>query len=199
MSLFVRNEDLKTYIRRYPITSLFLTANVVVFILMTISGGSTKTNILLKFGAYYQEGVLQGEWYRFVAPLFIHIGLEHLLFNCFAILIFAPGLEIILGSFRYLLLYLATGIIGFVITFFFSGPQVLAAGASGAIFGIYGLYAYLMRHRRELLDWSSRQTITPIIIFGLISTFAIPGISIYGHLGGLVLGYLLGFLLLRKS
>jgi rhomboid protease GluP len=195
MSLFVRNEDWKTYIRLYPITSFFLTINVIVFFMLTLSGGSTHSQILLKYGAYFKAGVLQGDWYRFITPIFIHIGWEHLLFNCFAILVFAPGLELLLGKVRYFLLFMLTGIAGFVITFIVSDPYVVAAGASGAIFGLYGMYAFLIHHRRGLIDRSSSQTIMPIILFGLISTFAFPGISISGHLGGLISGYLLGYIM----
>ncbi|MBP1933765.1 rhomboid family intramembrane serine protease [Ammoniphilus resinae] len=199
MSWFVRNENWRTYIRRYPITSLLMAINIIVFLFMTFGGGSTDFVTLIQYGAYFKPAILEGgEYFRFLTPIFIHIGWEHLLFNNFAILIFAPGLEIMLRKFRYLLLYLASGASGFILTFLFSGPEVIAAGASGSIFGIYGMYAYLARYRRDLMDTYSRQTILPILIFGVISTFVIPGISILGHIGGLVTGYSLGFFLVKR-
>lgn len=197
MSWFVRNEDWRTYMRRYPLTTLFLMTNVVVFILMTLSGGSTHSQVLVNYGAYVKPAILEGEFYRFITPIFIHIGWEHLLFNSFAILVFAPGLEVILGKIRYLMLYLGSGIFGFIVTFFFSSAMI-AAGASGAIFGVYGMYAYLTRYRRDIMDRYSRQIIMPILLFGVVSTFLFPGISITGHLGGLMSGYLLGYILVRK-
>ncbi|RXT08129.1 rhomboid family intramembrane serine protease [Ammoniphilus sp. CFH 90114] len=196
MSWFYRNENWRTYLKRYPLTSLFISLNIIVFLLMTIAGGSTNPNTLVQFGAYYKPFVLQGDLYRLFAPIFIHIGWEHLLFNCFAILIFAPGLEVMLGKFRYLILYLGSGLVGFIMTLFFSSA-VLAAGASGAIFGVYGMFAYLSMYRRDLMDYYSRQTILPILVIGVVLTF-LPGISITGHLGGLATGYLLGFILMRR-
>ncbi|RKD24644.1 hypothetical protein BEP19_09730 [Ammoniphilus oxalaticus] len=195
MSWFIRNEDWRTYLRRYPITSLLLAINIVVFLWMTIMGGTTNSEVLFRYGAYFKPAVLSGEWYRMFTPIFIHIGFEHLLFNCFAILIFAPGLELILGKGRYLFLYLGTGFAGFVTTFIFSDPQVIAAGASGAIFGIYGMYAYLSRYRRDIMDRQSRQIIIPILVFGVIATFLFTGVSISGHMGGLISGYALGRIL----
>lgn len=196
MSWFHRNEDWRTYLRRYPLTSLFLFLNIIIFLFMTFLGGSTNPYILVQFGAYYKPFILEGEVYRLFAPIFLHIGWEHLLFNCFAILIFAPGLETMLGKWRYLVLYLGSGIMGFVMTLFFSSAMV-AAGASGAIFGIYGMYAYLSKYRRDLMDYYSRQTILPILVIGVVLTF-LPGISITGHLGGLATGFLLGFVLVPR-
>ncbi|MEW9669128.1 rhomboid family intramembrane serine protease [Ammoniphilus sp. 3BR4] len=195
MSWFYRNEDWRTYIKRYPLTSLFLSLNIIIFLFMTISGGSTNPNTLVRFGAYYKPLILEGEIYRLIAPIFLHIGWEHLLFNCFAILIFAPGLEFMLGKIRYLILYLGSGVAGFIMTFFFSSAM-LAAGASGAIFGVYGMFAYLTKYRRDLMDYYSRQTIIPILVLGVVFTF-MPGVSVTGHLGGLAAGFLLGFLLAR--
>lgn len=195
MSWFHRNEDWRTYIRKYPLTSLILFLNIVIFLLMTGAGGSTNPYTLVEFGAYYKPYIVEGEIYRLFAPIFLHIGWEHLLFNCFAILIFAPGLEVMLGKFRYLVLYLGSGLMGFIITFFFSSAM-LAAGASGAIFGLYGMYAFMSKYRRDLMDYYSRQTIIPILILGVVLTF-LPGISITGHLGGLATGFLLGFAMAR--
>ena len=195
MSWFYRNEDWRTYLKRYPLTSLFIILNVAIFLLMTLSGGSTNPNTLVRFGAYYKPLIWEGEIYRLFAPIFLHIGWEHLLFNCFAILVFAPGLEIMLGKIRYLILYLGSGVAGFILTFFFSSAM-LAAGASGAIFGVYGMFAYLAKYRRDLMDYYSRQTIIPILVLGVVLTF-LPGISIIGHLGGLAAGFFLGFILAR--
>jgi rhomboid protease GluP len=198
MTWFVRNESFKTYIRRYRVTSLLIASNIVVFLIMTFQGGSTNTDTLIDFGAYYRPLIYEGEWYRLVAPIFLHVGWEHLLFNGFALLIFAPGLEVLLGKLKYTLFYLLTGIAGFVVTFLFSAPHVIAAGASGAIFGIYGAYAFITKFRKHLMDIYSRQTIIPILIFGVIFTFLMPGISITGHLGGLVCGFLLSYFFIKK-
>jgi rhomboid protease GluP len=199
LSWFVRNEDWRTYLKRYPINSLFIFLNILIFLLMTFDGGSTRTRTLIEYGAYFKPLILEGEFYRFITPIFIHIGWEHLLFNCFALLIFAPGLELILGKLKYTALCLITGSSGFIATFLFAGEHVIAAGASGAIFGIYGLYAFLTQHRKDILDYHSRQIIMPILIFGVIFTFVIPGISVTGHIGGLISGYLLGYLFIRSQ
>lgn len=194
---FYRNEDWRTYARRYPLNTLILIANLAVFLAMTLAGGSTNPEVLVHFGAYYAPYISDGEWHRFITPIFLHIGWEHLLFNSFSLFVFAPGLEWLLGKVRYLLLYFLSGMTGFIATYLFSAETIIAAGASGAIFGVFGMFAFLSRYRRDLIDYSSRRTIIPLLIISVISTFIVPGISVTGHIGGLICGYFLGFFLLN--
>lgn len=199
--LFVRYENWKSFLRFYPLTTLIIIVNVVVFILMTINGGSRNTVTLVEYGALTNiEGYDQ--WWRTLTAMFVHIGFDHLLFNSFALIVFAPPLERLLGTWRYGILYFASGIIGNVISLELYRQSVdnhLAAGASGAIYGIYGAFLYIAIFQRNMIDRVSRQTIYTILGLGLVYTFIMPGIGIWAHLGGLIAGFFIYGLLLRLS
>lgn len=199
--LFVRYENWKSFLRFYPLTSLIIIANVIVFILMTINGGSQNQNTLVQYGALTNlEGYDQ--WWRTITAMFVHIGFDHLLFNSFALIVFAPPLERLLGTWRHGLLYFGSGIIGNVISLELyrqSTEGHLAAGASGAIYGVYGAFLYIALFQRQMLDRASRQTIYTILGLGLVFTFLTPGIGIWAHLGGLISGFFIYGLLLRLT
>lgn len=131
-------------------------------------------------------GVAGGEWYRLLTSMFLHFGLAHLALNMLALLSVGRDLETVFGPVRFLVLYLVAGLTGSVAVLVFSG-DTLTAGASGAIFGLFGaLVPVLRRMRRSLV------AIVPVILLNLAITFAVPGISIAGHLGGLACGLVLG-------
>jgi membrane associated rhomboid family serine protease len=118
--------------------------------------------------------------------MFIHYGLLHLLLNMWALWILGRQLEAVLGRGRFLALYLLAGIGGNVAAYLFS-PNALSAGASTALFGLFGAYAIVVRRLG-----GSLASVLPILVINLIITFTIPGISIAGHLGGLVTGGMVG-------
>lgn len=129
-------------------------------------------------------GVAAGEYYRLVTSMFLHYGLLHLLMNMWALWIIGRTLEAALGPARFLALYLVSGIGGSVAVYYFA-PTSLAAGASGAIFGMFAaLFVILRRLGRDT------SAVIPILVINLIFTFTVPGISIAGHLGGLITGAL---------
>ncbi|WP_046215658.1 rhomboid family intramembrane serine protease [Paenibacillus wulumuqiensis] len=199
--LFVRYENWKSFMRFYPLTTLILIANVVVFILLTINGGSRNPVTLVEYGALTNY-VGYDQWWRTITAMFVHIGFDHLLFNSFALIVFAPPLERLLGTWRYGILYFASGIIGNVISLELYRQSVdnhLAAGASGAIYGIYGAFLYIALFQRNMIDRVSRQTIYTILGLGLVYTFIMPGIGIWAHLGGLIAGFFIYGLLLRLT
>jgi membrane associated rhomboid family serine protease len=126
----------------------------------------------------------------------MHSGLEHLLYNMFALLVFAPPLERLLKSPKYALFYLLCGIAG-------NGMSALVnvidqdtlthvgVGASGAIYGVYGAFLYISLFRKFELDDSSRKTVYTILIFGIIYSFLVPRIDLWAHIGGALAGFLL--------
>ncbi|GGJ20343.1 rhomboid family intramembrane serine protease [Paenibacillus hunanensis] len=199
--LFVRYENWKSFLRFYPLTSLIALANIVVFLLMTFNGGSQNSATLVEYGALTNL-IGYDQWWRTFTAMFVHIGFDHLLFNTFAIIVFAPPLERLLGTLRYGVLYFASGLIGNIISLELyrqSSEGHLAAGASGAIYGIYGAFLYIALFQRGMLDRVSRQTIYTILGLGLVYTFIMPGIGIWAHLGGLISGFFIYGLLLRLT
>ena len=127
-------------------------------------------------------GVASGEYYRLFTAMFMHYGALHLLMNMYALWILGRSLEAFLGPVRFLALYLVAGLGGNVAAYVFQ-PGALSAGASTAIFG---LFAALFLVLRKL--GLNAAAVLPIIIVNLVFTLTVPGISIAGHLGGLLTG-----------
>ena len=188
----------------YPayVTWGLILANVIVFVAdlasqgggFSIMGGSGE---LLAAGLVYGPAVADGEWYRLVTSMFLHLGLLHLAFNMYALYLFGPLLEQLYGHIDYLIIYFLCGIGGSVMTILFT-PDSAAAGASGAIFGLFGLAFMVSRRRHLLLGPQARAMLSQagaLLLVNLVFTFAIPGISWTGHIGGLLIGALIGLLL----
>ncbi|WNQ11201.1 rhomboid family intramembrane serine protease [Paenibacillus aurantius] len=188
---FVRYESLRQYLRFYPVTSLIILINLVMFLIMEGYGSSRDPETLLKFGAMFSAPGFAPEWWRYVTAMFLHIGFEHLLFNMFALFVFAPPLERLIGHFRYAVFYLLSGVAGSAVSYGFQGTTYLGAGASGAIYGIYAAYLFFGLFRRDLQDKSSSQTVVLILVLGVIYSFVVPRVDLYAHLGGAVAGFLL--------
>jgi membrane associated rhomboid family serine protease len=138
-------------------------------------------------GVTHPYGVANGEYYRLFTAMFMHYGLLHLLTNMWALWILGRALEAMLGPGRFLALYVVCGLGGSVASYVFQ-PDALSAGASTAIFGLFS--ALFITLRKLKLSTSG---VVPLIIINLIFTFSVPGISIAGHVGGLVTGLVAGF------
>jgi rhomboid protease GluP len=184
--------------RFWPIaTFTILTVNVAIFLLMTFAGGSTNPEILLDFGASYGPYIRRGEYWRLVMPMFLHIGWLHLLVNSYALYILGPILERVYGYGRFALLYVVTGVSSSLLSMTLSNN--IAAGASGAIFGIAGIMLVTgYMHRDAIpLRWvrAFGRGILPFIVVNLAFGFSVRGIDKWGHLGGLASGVLLALLI----
>lgn len=195
--IFIRRETFRQYLRLYPVTSAILLIIAIMFLLMEIFGSSTDPQTLIRFGALYRIPNDNVDWWRFITPVFLHIGFRHLLFNAFALFVFAPPLERLLGPLHYAAFFLVSGFIGNVFGVLFSGNYVVSAGASGAIFGVYAAYLYLSLFHKHALDEGTRKIVTIILVGGLILSF-VPGVSLAGHLGGFLGGFLFFAILTRK-
>jgi membrane associated rhomboid family serine protease len=132
-------------------------------------------------GVHTFPGIADGGWYRLVTAMFIHYGIIHLALNMWALWILGRQLEAALGRTRFLALYLVAGIGGNVASYLFEGG--LAAGASTALFGLFAAFAIVVRRLG-----GSLAGILPLLAINLYLTFVIPGISIAGHIGGLITG-----------
>jgi membrane associated rhomboid family serine protease len=134
-------------------------------------------------------GVANGQWYRLITSAFLHeplgsgIGILHIAFNMWALIIVGPALEQALGRVRFLTVYLVSLLGGSVLYYYLVPPNQPALGASGAIFGLFG--AWFVLSRRLRLD--SRQ-IVMLIALNLVISFTISGIAWQDHIGGLVAG-----------
>ena len=181
-------------------TYSFLGIQVIVFVLMEIVGmkfgimsGSENSQILFMFGAMSPEAVVtQHEFWRFITPIFVHIGLTHLAINSLSLYFVGRILEPIIGHTRFFFLYLLSGILGNVLSFAFGNPYGLSAGASTSLFGLFAAFIALgkMFPYHPMIRHMS-QNMRLLIILNLVMNLFDSGVDILGHLGGAIGGILL--------
>jgi membrane associated rhomboid family serine protease len=143
--------------------------------------------MLGKFGTQY--GVANGEWYRLITNAFLHyppgsgLGLFHILFNMWALIVVGPSLERVLGRLRFLAVYLVSALGGSVLYYLIAPPGTPAIGASGAIFGLFGAYFVMARRMR-----ANTNQIVGLIVINLAIGFYFSSIAWQAHVGGLIAG-----------
>lgn len=172
-----------------PYITYFLVAiNILIFIIMEISGGTQDPDILRKFGIKVNSLIIQGEYWRLLSSAFIHIGFAHIAFNMYGLYNLGALVERIYGSKRYLSIYLFAALSGSISSFIFS--TVPSAGASGAIFGLFGALLYLGWQKPRLFTTSFGTNILIVLGFNLVYGFTATGIDNFAHIGGLIGGFL---------
>jgi len=184
------------------VTWAIVAANVIVFAAdgilspsgSPINGGSGP---LSNAGAVYGPAVADGEWWRLITAAFLHLGLLHILFNMYALWLFGPIMEQMYGHVEFAVIYVLCALGGNVLTIL-AAPDTPALGASGAIFGLFGLAFVVSRRRHLLLGPQARAMLSRVgtlLLLNLFITFSVPNISWTGHLGGLAVGAVIGLLL----
>ena len=164
-------------LRQTPVTAGLIAVNVAVYI-----ATSASYSLVLQ-GANVPYLVQQGQWYRLFTSMFIHFSIFHIGLNMISLLIVGRLIEPALGPWRYLALYLVAGLGGAVGSYLAATPNELSAGASGAIFGLFGAYFVLARRAR-----ANTSGIVTLIGVNLAYSFLVPGIDWHDHIGGLVIG-----------
>lgn len=163
---------------------------VLVFILMYVLGnGSTDNYTLLLFGANLDALTKNGDYYRLLTSMFLHIGIMHLLCNMYSLYIIGKEVENVFGKWKYLVIYILSGIAGSILSLAFN-HNTICAGASGAIFGLLGALLYFGYYYRPYLGATLTKSIIPVIAINLIVGFLDSGIDNSAHIGGLVGGLL---------
>jgi rhomboid protease GluP len=182
-------EEQAVFSKRKPIfTYTFLIVQVIMFLWLELHGGSTNTTTLIKYGAKVNPLIYEGEWWRFITPVFLHIGFLHLAMNSLALYYLGISVEKIYGNIRFLFIYLFAGITGFIASFLFSTN--LSAGASGAIFGCFGALLYFGAIMPKLFSRTMGRNVIFVLILNLAFGFSSTGIDNAGHIGGLIGGFL---------
>ncbi|WP_047985425.1 rhomboid family intramembrane serine protease [Ornithinibacillus californiensis] len=198
--MFIRNErSVKEFISSYPIVSTIVIIHILIWFLVDVLPINLFDQLYeLGVGRHFE--IHNGEYWRFLTPIVLHGGLTHMLFNSFSLVLFGPALEQMLGKSKFLIAYVGAGVLANIATFFIN-PSILFqhVGASGAIFGIFGIYLFMVAFRKHLMDSQSSQIITVILIIGLVMTFLRPGINIYAHVLGFIAGFLIAPLVLTSA
>ena len=127
-------------------------------------------------------------YYRLITSMFLHVSLLHIASNMIALFFVGPALERLLGPWRFLSLYLLGGLGGSVAIYLFGSPFQAVAGASGAIFGLFGACLVMVRRLGLDLQW-----LVAIIVINFVFTFSVADISKLGHIGGFVTGCVAAF------
>jgi membrane associated rhomboid family serine protease len=176
------------------VTKTLVAINVSIYLLELALGGTIngQNNEIYNRGVLAAPFVDQGDWWRLLTAAFLHYGPIHLALNMLALWWFGSAVEQVLGRGRFLLLYIVSGLAGSAGALIAS-PNSLTVGASGAIFGIMGAALVLERQRIYVFGGGALS----LIVLNVVFTFAIPGISIGGHLGGLI-GGAVGMLALSR-
>ncbi|HEX2221711.1 MAG TPA: rhomboid family intramembrane serine protease [Candidatus Limnocylindria bacterium] len=196
-----------TYATYAPVVTWSLIASAVAIFLIDVvltNGASLNPSMsgrgmgpmlggLMLFGPFVEEG----QWWRVLTVALVHLGPIHLAMNMYVLYVYGPVLEQMYGHAEYLVIYGLCAAGGSALTFLLD-PGQAGAGASGAIFGLIGLLFVATRRHRVMLNRDARAVVTGLgsyIVFLLIFTFVVPGISWTGHLGGMLVGAAIGFLI----
>src|SRR5690625_1243754 len=169
-------------------TYVLIILNMIMYFILETNGGSTDIENLVKFGAKFNPLIIDGEWWRIVSSMFLHIGFLHLFMNMLALYYLGTTVEKIYGSVRFILIYFLAGIGGGLTSFAFS--MSVSAGASGATFGLFGALLFFgVIHKKIFFQTMGRGIIT-IVVLNIIFGFTVSQIDIGAHLGGLIAGFL---------
>jgi membrane associated rhomboid family serine protease len=177
--------------RSAPATFTFLAVAIGIYVVMQVS--STTEIDLYNLFAQSNELVARGDWYRIFTPVLVHANITHILFNMYALYQLGPAIEARVGIPSYVGLLLAAAGWGGAFAFYLGGPDDILIGASGAIFGLFGLWLHsAFRLRDTAFGRNLLSSLGLTLALNMALPFLIRGISWEGHLGGLVAGVLIG-------
>jgi membrane associated rhomboid family serine protease len=196
------------------VTNIIILINVIIFLALiawTLLSGvgsdfmaDIPTDILVAAGA--QVNALVGPPYyqvwRIFTAMWIHFNILHIGLNMLSLFFIGTVVEVFYGKWRYIAIYLLSGIVGGIVTYFTMPALTVAAGASGAIFGVFGaLGVFYLVNRRSLGAYGTGAITNWLFWLGLniVWDFSTPGIGILDHVGGLVAGIIIGLLLIPRA
>ena len=195
---------MKADIKRYTLTYILIASSSVVYLFSALLSQSLidmDMQVLVDMGALFGPyTVLKGEWWRLLTAMFLHGGMTHLLMNMFSLYIVGRGAEMYFDTKSYLSIYFFSGIIGGLVSLYMH-PVSVGVGASGAIFGVFGALAgFFLAHRDKIASHSKAfmKDFSIIIAINLVIGLTIPSIDVSAHIGGLVAGFIGGFVLSKN-
>lgn len=192
-----RHDMREEYKGKLPIiTILCVASNLIIWIVLECFGSTLDSEFMLEHGAAYLPAIIEGkEWWRLFSCMFLHFGEEHLVNNMLLLGVTGSRLENTLGSFRFLLLYIVSGLCGSTLSIYveLQGTQMaVSAGASGAVFGIVGGLIAWAIWNKGIVEGVTLAGLLGMAALNLYLGFTTEGVDNWGHIGGLLGGFLLG-------
>ncbi len=172
---------------KVPYITYFLIAVNIIFYVVPMLLGSDVYQYIIDAYCIHGPSIRAGQYYRLLTGIFLHGNIVHLLFNCYALYVLGGQIESFFGKFKYIIIYLFSGLTGSLLSITLSG-NVGSIGASGAIFGLMGSLLYFGYHYRVYLGNVIKSQIVPLILLNLAIGFISSGIDNWGHIGGLIGG-----------
>jgi rhomboid protease GluP len=184
--MFLRTENVQTFVRLYPIISTIIITHIICWAFFSIE--TTFANFVLEKLIGTNAYIRMGEYWRLFTPLFLHLHFGHMMINSLSLILFGPALEKMLGACKFIIVYIWSGIFANVATLFLLPPLYSHLGASSAIFGLFGVYIYLIIIHKNIIDRRHTQIIIVSLCIGVVMTVTNPTINtiahIFGFLGG---------------
>lgn len=183
------------------VTMIIIAINVVLYIITAIMSKNIldiNAYVLLYMGGNYGALVSHGQVWRLLTCAFLHGGLIHILCNMYALYAIGPQVEILFGRVKYIIIYFFSAIGGSLLSFTCSSNN-LSIGASGAIFGLFGAMVVFVLKYKDRIPKKVLNNLFGVIILNLLIGFNLQGIDNFGHIGGLLAGALVAFLILTKE
>jgi rhomboid protease GluP len=189
---------LKTTSSRLSPTLVLVAVNVAFYIYTSLLGNNfivTANRVLAVYGQYTYAILYRGYWWQFITSMFVHVNIAHIAGNMFFLLIFGMKAEELFTGTEYYTIYFASGLAGNLLSlvYMFYPNAVVSAGASGAIFGLFGAVIIFMR---KVVGGSIIGALLFAFLFFFITFSA--STNIYAHFGGLFAGLVIGYLLAMK-
>ena len=194
-----KNETIKKWLN---INVILIAVNILVWIVMGMMGDTRSAQFMYEHGALFPADVLSGDWYRLFSAMFLHFGAEHLISNMFMQYFLGDMLLRALSQWKFALAYLLAGIGGNVtplVMMLVTGDFAVAAGASGAIYGIIGALLWVVLRNGGRFESISvpRMLLATAVYIGY--GFTTEGVDAWAHLGGAVVGFLTAVILYRRK
>lgn len=187
--------EFKRAFKATPATSALVAFMVVVYLWEALIAQSftISSRVLYETGAQFGPIFLHyGEWWRLLTAGFLHVTASHLIFNMITLYFIGRLLELEIGPWRFLILFLTTVISGNLMSLAFGAMNVISAGASGGVFGLFGAIVRLGLMDKRRAYWRSQaKLMTAFVLLSVISALFTPGIDLAAHIGGLIGGFLI--------
>lgn len=184
-------------------TVIFAGINIIVFLILEILGDTENADFMLKYGAMSAKWMeVNGGYWRIFTAMFLHFGFGHILNNMVMLVAAGNILEDAVGTIKFSVLYILSGVGGNILSYLQqakSSEYIVSAGASGAIFGIIGAFVWIVIRNKGRYKTLNTRGLVILILLTFYYGFVEGGIDNWGHLGGLISGFILGMIFYRKE